>query len=176
MATTIRNLLVGTVALASVAAFAPAAIAGCGFDAVKQPASWQVTPSSYVPNAAPPIVGMWSVSFLSGGNMIDFGYQVWHSDGTEFTNSGGRAPVTQNFCLGVWEQTGPFTFKLNHFALSYDTTGTLNGKVNIKENVIVAPKGNSFAGPFTIDVYDPKTGMLLQHVAGNIIGQRVTVN
>src|ERR1035438_8831624 len=89
------------------------------------------------------IVGMWNIQFISMGNtmhtpgipdgaQIDFGYGQWHSDGTEFFNSGGRAPATQNFCLGVWQQTGRYTYVLNHFALSYDaTTGLLNGKVNI---------------------------------------------
>ncbi len=176
MATTTRGVLAGIAALASISAFAPAAMAGCGVDAVKQPASFQVTPSDYQPNAAPAIVGMWSVTFVAGGDTIDFGYQVWHSDFTEFTNSGGRAPSTQNFCLGVWAQTGPFSFKLNHFALSYSPSGVLNGRVNIKEQVVVDPRGATFAGPFTIDVYNPKTGALLQHVGGRIVGKRVTVD
>jgi hypothetical protein len=60
--------------------------------------------------------------------------------------------------------------------LSYDTSGNLNARVNIKENVVVDAKGSSFTGPFTIDVYDPTSGMLLQHVGGTINGQRVTVN
>lgn len=174
-------------AVASVAAFVPTAWAGCGASALKKSAAWQETAGDKDnpllmninlrdDQGRPAIVGMWSVSFLAGGATIDFGYQVWHSDGTEFTNSGGRPPSTQNFCLGVWAQTGPFSFKLNHFALSYDPSGVLNGKVNIKEEVVVDPRGNSFAGPFTIDVYDPKTAALLQHVGGRITGQRVTVN
>src|SRR3569833_3691939 len=92
-------------------------------------------------------------------------------------NSGGRAPATENFCLGVWEQTGPFSYKLNHFALSYDAgTGALNARVNIREEVVVDQKGSAFSGPFTIDVLDPNSGALLQHVAGRIVGRRVTVN
>ena len=125
----------------------------------------------------PSIVGMWSVKLTVGGNLIDFGYSVWHSDGTEFLNSGGRAPATQNFCLGVWKQTGPFTYKLNHLALSYDLSGNLNAHVNIRENITLGHDGNTFSGTFTIDVYDPNTGTtLLQHVAGDITGSRVTVN
>jgi hypothetical protein len=181
MTTIIQRMLTGAAVLALASALAPAAWAGCGVSALKKHASWtsdsQDNPLLMQVNlAAPSIVGMWSVSFVAGGNVIDFGYQVWHSDGTEFTNSGGRAPSTQNFCLGVWAQTGPFSYKLNHFALSYDTSGILNGKVNIKEDVVVDPRANSFTGPFTIDVYDPKTGALLQHVGGRITGQRVTVN
>jgi hypothetical protein len=78
--------------------------------------------------------------------------------------------------MGVWEQTGPFSYKLNHFALSYDPSGTLNAKVNIKEDVTVDGKGNDFGGAFTIDVFDPNTNAPLQHVAGRIVGHRVTVN
>src|SRR5580704_2977875 len=32
---------------------------------------------------------------------LQFGYAQFHSDGTEFYNSGGFAPATQNYCLGV---------------------------------------------------------------------------
>ena len=121
---------------------------------------------------------MWSVTFLAGGGTFDFGYQVWHGDGTEIMNSGSRAPATENFCMGVWEQTGPLSYKLNHIALSYDkTTGLMNARVNIQETVIVDPRGSSFAGPFTADIYGPAGGGApLQHIAGRVIGQRVTIN
>ncbi len=176
-----RSLLIASLALVSATAFAPAAWAGCGETNLGKHASWLQSPGALaggelmpVAMGNPAIVGMWSVSFLAGGATIDFGYQVWHQDGTEFMNSGGRAPVTQNFCLGVWEQTGPFSYKLNHFALSYDNTGVLDGRVNIKEDVVV--NGNSYSGPFTIDVYAPHASTLLHHVGGRIVGQRITVN
>jgi hypothetical protein len=182
MATTIRRILTGAAVLALASALAPAAWAGCGDNVLKlkKHASWtsdsQDNPLLMQVNlAAPSIVGMWSVTLTAGGGPFDWGYQVWHDDGTEIMNSGSRAPATENFCLGVWAQTGPFSYKLNHFALSYDTSGTLNAKVNIKEDVVVDPKANGFSGPFTADVYSP-TGSLLQHVAGRIVGQRVTVN
>jgi hypothetical protein len=178
-----KGLFLGLTALVSLVALAPAAWAGCGDSFVKQPALWQAPATSgenplltRVDASDGAIVGMWSVTFSTGGNMIDFGYAQWHSDGTEFFNSGGRAPSTQNYCLGVWARTGPSRFKLNHYALSYDPTGVLNAKVNIKEEVVVDPKGMNYAGPFTIDVYDPHSGALLQHVAGTVTGQRVTVN
>ena len=182
MAMFTRSLLIATVALAATSAFAPAAWAGCGVDTaiLKKHASWTTDGQD---NARPipvnfgqgAIVGMWSVTLSANGGTFDWGYQVWHGDGTEIMNSGSRAPATENFCLGVWAQTGPFSYKLNHFALSYDATGALNARVNIKENVNVDPKGNAFSGPFTADIYNPSGG-LLQHVAGQIVGQRVTVN
>lgn len=123
------------------------------------------------------IVGMWSFKFVSHGSLVDFGYVQWHSDGTEIMNSGGRAPATENFCLGVWERTSPFTYKLNHIALSYDqSSGKLNGKVRIQEDVVLDPRGENYSGPFTLDVYDPNTGAALQHVSGRVIAKRVTVN
>jgi hypothetical protein len=178
-----KSLFIGLTTLASLVALAPAAWAGCGENFVKQPATWQAPAISgenplliRVDASDAAIVGMWSVTFTAGGNVIDFGYAQWHSDGTEFLNSGGRAPATQNYCLGVWARTGPSSFKLNHFALSYDPTGVLNGKVNIKEEVVVDQRGMNFSGPFTIDVYDPHTGALLQHVGGTVTGQRITAN
>jgi hypothetical protein len=183
MATTIRTLCLGAAALAAVAAFAPAAMAGCGAPVEKTPSSWQATPGgasnpllTRVSTGMPAIVGMWSFGFVVGGHTVGWGYQVWHSDGTELTNSGDRAPATQNYCLGVWTQTGTNSFALNHFALSYDTSGNLNAKVNIKEQVSVNSAATIYEGPFTIDVYNPKNGALLQHVAGTVIGHRVTIN
>jgi hypothetical protein len=133
------------------------------------------------------IVGIWSIQFVSLGNtahnpsipdgaLLDFGYQIWHSDGTEFMNSGGRAPATQNFCEGVWGQTGFNTFELNHFAFSYNaTTGANAGTVNIREQVTLSPSGDSYGGTFTIDAYDT-SGFKLDHVAGTIAAARVTVD
>ena len=184
MAISIRKLMMATALVAATSAFAPAAWAGCGLDAtiLKKHASWT---SGGQDNAAlipvnlgqGTIVGMWSVTMTANGGPFDWGYQVWHDDGTEIMNSGSRAPATENFCMGVWAQTGPFSYRLNHFALSYDAGGTLNARVNIKENVTVDAKGGTFSGPFTADIYGPNPGAgLLQHIAGQIVGQRVTVN
>lgn len=168
-------------AIGSLAAAAPA-YAGCGDGGMLQPASWQGDASGLFKLANydhddDSIVGMWSVQFVSGGQTIDFGYQQWHSDGTEIMNSGGRSPASENFCLGVWQQTGRSTYKLNHIALSYDpATGQLNAKVNIREDVVVDQRGDNFSGPFTFDVYDPNTGARLQHLSGRVSGKRVTIN
>lgn len=183
MGKTFLGYIVGAAALTSAAASAGVANAACGDGSAMKPALWRggaaeqgalLTRASMAgPNS---IVGLWSIQFFAGGNMIDFGYAAWHSDGTEIMNSGGRAPATENFCLGVWAQNGPFSYKLNHFALSYDPSGSLNAKVNIKEDVVLDPKGNDFSGAFTLDVFDPNSGAPLQHVAGRIVGHRVTVN
>lgn len=132
------------------------------------------------------IVGFWHVKFVVGSGSsaqtIDAGYAQWHADGTEIMNSGGRAPVTTSFCLGVWKQVGYRQYKLNHFAASWDPTpatnapnGTLVGPAQIQEDVTLAPDGNHFSGTFTIDQY-LENGNLMAHVAGNISGTRITVS
>jgi hypothetical protein len=129
------------------------------------------------------IVGFWHVKFVSKGSNgipdgteVDAGYSQWHSDGTEIMNSAGRSPVTNSFCLGVWQAIGPRQFQLNHFAAAYDATGTnLIGPANIRETVTVGPEGNHFEGTFTIDQYD-ESGNLLKHIQGKITGTRIEVN
>ena len=133
------------------------------------------------------IVGMWSVQFISMGNtthnppipdgyLLDFGYVQWHSDGNEFMNSGGRPPSTQNFCMGVWAQTGRYTYQLNHFALSYDaTSGQLTGKVLIAESVTLSPGGTKYSGTFTITAFDTN-GKQVDQVVGQISANRLTVD
>ena len=107
----------------------------------------------------------------------DFGYSQWHADGTEFLNSGSRAPDTQNFCLGVWKKTVLSTYRLNHFALSYDgSTGALTNKVNIREEVKLGPDNNTFAGVFAILLYDPTGTTMVGQITGKITATRVTID
>jgi hypothetical protein len=143
------------------------------------------------------IVGFWHVKFISDGVStgipggvpkgaeVDAGYSQWHSDGTEIMNSGGRAPNTGDFCLGVWAKVGARQYKLNHFAAAWDPTkgtvgpagpaGELIGPGNIREDVTLAPSGESFAGSFSINQYD-ESGNLLVHLEGKIIGTRINVD
>ena len=171
----ITSSFVGLAALGSLAIASPAL--ACGSNEVHHPAAYdgrsaaELFQNSEYSSAS--IVGMWEFKFVAGGNVVDFGYVQWHSDGTELQNSGGRAPSTENFCMGVWKQTGQSRYHLNHFALSYDSAGALNAKVNIKEDVTVDPHGATYTGPFTLDVYDPTGATLLQHVAGQVTATRV---
>lgn len=127
------------------------------------------------------IVGFWHVTFISrgtgfipDGTVVDMGFSQWHSDGTEILNS-SRPPATSNFCLGVWEKTGPSTYKLNHFALSSDLNGNMVGPANIRENVTLGAQGTTYAGTFSIDQYDT-SGNLLAHIVGDIKATRITVD
>ena len=186
-ARSLKPAVLGMAALGVIAISAPAAWAGCGDSILKQPAAWQTeadgTWVTRVANVAPTIVGLWNVEFTAGGQVVDFGYSEWHADGTEILNSGTHHPATQNFCLGVWQQTGAFTYHLNHWALSYSPTppppsspATPVAKVNIKEDVTLTPQGNTFAGTFSITPYDFATGAPIPGaaVSGQIRGQRIT--
>jgi hypothetical protein len=184
MRVSVRSSFIALAALGSVGLAAPAAWAGCGDTVGVAPASWDGAPAragdprlikTAVTGGAQSIVGLWDVKFYVGGNLFDFGYAAWHDDGTEIMNSGGRSPASENFCMGVWTATGPFSYVLNHYALSYDpASGKLNGKVVIRETVQVDGKGQSFSGPFTLDVFDPSTNANVAHVAGQVSGKRLT--
>ena len=183
-------------ALALAAMVAPAAHAGCGlYSPVPHHTSWEPKAASprlvmaalaFDDEAATPhgpsIVGTWKEHWISEGSdgipdgtEVDAGYASWHSDGTEINVSGLRPPVTGDVCLGVWIKTGPRTYQLNHFGISYDATGVnLVGPARIQQWLTIDPKGNSTSGKFTIDQYD-EAGNLLGHVQGNVIGTRVTM-
>lgn len=196
------------VAVGALTLTASACWAGCGESTAPAPASFHMDSSddaSLVPAAwrdssdsllrkvdygnedsRNSIVGMWRVQFLVGGNQIDIALSQWHSDGTEFMNSGTLNPAGQNYCLGVWQKTSPLSYHLNHLAFGYVPTLTTNGQpaihidpsvtVNIKEDVVLDRQGMGFTGTFSIDAYDYKTNALIpsQHVAGRVVGQRIT--
>jgi hypothetical protein len=143
------------------------------------------------------IVGMWRVTTVSDGTaypvaipfgaLIDFGTQQWHSDGTEFLISGARAPSTGDVCMGVWEQTGPRTFKLKHIALAYNSSDTAPpvgpvspaafvGPAIIRQTVTLSRSGDSFEGSFTLDQYAKDEITLLEHVGGTVTGTRFKVD
>ena len=180
-------LVLGTVCLGlAQGLWAQSSSTGCGyFQGQKaapslKPASLQLVSNPNSDSAS--IVGFWKFAFVSednpgipDGTVIDAGYATWHSDGTEIMNS-GRAPMTGNFCMGVWKQTKNSTFKLNHYGLSWDPTGTtFVGPANIREEVVVDRGKSSYSGTFTLDQYDTN-GNLLVHLAGNVSAQRITAD
>jgi hypothetical protein len=204
MKTLIRNFAPVVAALALSVLLTPASQAQCGglsaplaHPAAPKPSSTPATPSKahlllagLVTNdddRQESVVGFWHVKFIAstpdGPAEIDAGYSQWHSDGTEIMNSGGRAPITGDFCLGVWERVGYRTYKLNHFAAGWDPTatsatapyGAILGPAQIQEEITVTPDGDHFSGTFTIDQYD-ESGNLKGHVGGKITGVRITVH
>jgi hypothetical protein len=175
---------------------APYAHAGCGlYSPVRHAASWQ--PGIAMPRlvsaafiidrdgderSEPSMVGTWKEHWISEGSSgipdgteVDASYAQWHSDGTEINVSGLRAPLTGDVCLGEWIKTGARTYQMNHFGVSYDSTGqNLVGPARIQQWLTIDSKGNSTSGKFTIDQYD-EAGNLLAHVQGKVIGTRVTM-
>jgi len=135
----------------------------------------------------PSIVGMWSFQFISKGNTnqnpsiadgteLLWGYNQYHSDGTEILNAGTRSPAQQNFCLGVWVKTGYSTYQVNHFALNYNaTTGALASKIVVVEMVTVSPGGTAFSGTFVETIFDP-SGNQINQLTGQVKAQRITAD
>jgi len=122
------------------------------------------------------IVGLWKFRFsLPDHTVFDEGYVTWHSDGTELMNS-GRPPMTGNFCMGAWTQTNDGTYKLNHFGLSWDPTGTtFVGPAKIRESLTVDSSGMTYKGTFTLDQFDTQ-GHRLAHFAGRVSANRITAD
>lgn len=156
----------------------------CGDDALNHAASWQGGQSNSLFHQAQidagnihSIVGLWSFKLTSGGQIVDFGYQQWHSDGTELLTSATRAPATGDFCMGVWRQTAPSRYHLNHYPLVVDNNGVLQARVVLKEDVTVDPSGMSFTGTFTQDVYDATgTHKIAPTLTGPVTATRVLGN
>jgi hypothetical protein len=124
-----------------------------------------------------PITGLYRFTFTVQGNVVDQGFVTWHADGTEIMNS-GKPPITQSFCMGAWEQTGPHSYKLNHWALNWDAAGqTFLGPVNIRENIVLDRSGKTYTGDFTLTQYTPDgktpTGPTTQ---GTVSATRVSVD
>ena len=193
--------------------FSAWAAASCGQAPTPGPerdlAPWAagLTPALYRPGDAPAqvrvvdlgdllpagIVGLWRFKFISDGTaypaqipygaLVDFGTTQWHSDGTEFMISGGRAPSTGDVCMGVWEQTGHHTYKMRHIALGWVGPDSMppaakpayGGPSILTEKVTLSDKGDTFTGSFTIDVYATDETTLLQHIGGSITATRFKV-
>lgn len=140
------------------------------------------SPAFPEPHSNYAIVGLWKIKLTSNGTNgipdgapIDFGFQTWHSDGTEILNSGMRPPLTSSFCMGVWERVGYHHYRLNHVTLSWDSTGTVFvGPGSIKEDVVADERGNKFAGTFEIIQYATDETTVLADIKGKVTGERIS--
>jgi hypothetical protein len=97
-------------------------------------------------------VGLWDSKLYYQGQLIDEGFDAFHSDGTEILVDQSN-PITDNVCLGVWEQSGPSTIKLKHPSWYFDTNGNLLGTVIIYETLTLDCE-DSYHGTSSEDVYD----------------------
>jgi hypothetical protein len=129
-----------------------------------------ISDSNALPAAA--IVGLWKFTFTVGTTVFDEGFVTWHADGTELMNS-GKPPITSSFCMGAWEEYGPGKYSLNHWALSWDNTGTVFiGPTNIREKLVLV-NANRYGGTFTIVQYATDGKTVLGNVAGNVTATRI---
>jgi hypothetical protein len=189
--------------LAFVLSVAPVAMAQCGLpDKPIKPSNWQPQVGVSAPRLItaaindldehePSIVGMWHVVFtaftqngqpilVSGGQVIDNAVVQWHPDGTEIMNS-VRSAQDGNFCLGVWRQTGPRTYLLNHIpwqgnvwdpTAPPNTIGQPQDGAQIIEKITLSPDGNSYSGTFTLNAY--ASGKVYASFTGVISAKRIT--
>jgi hypothetical protein len=119
------------------------------------------------------IVGLWKMTFTSGGQVVDQAFEVFHDDGTELMVD-TSAPSSGNVCVGVWAKTDGLTFQLNHPSWTFNDQGILNGTATIKLSLTITPDGNQVTGTFTVDVLT-LAGTNILHETGTVAGQRVSV-
>lgn len=140
------------------------------------------------------IVGLWKFEMLAkstsahtnpmpDGALIDFGYATWHDDGTELMNSGNMNPGDSNFCMGVWKQVGPTTYRLGHHPLAWHN-GVYAGPVTLLEEVVLDKNATSYTGVFLLTVYSAAAipgqefneNLPVATITGTVTATRVTVN
>lgn len=134
------------------------------------------------------IVGMWRFELVTPGPdgkaiVVDDGYAQWHSDGTEIQNTGMHAPITSNFCLGVWQQVGRETYKLNHFPLAWSANGQSPANAIQLTETVKLTDDDHMTGTFTLKVYPWTTtdsldvgGPAVATVTGTLTATRVTID
>lgn len=175
---------------AAVIALAPAARAGCGssrqpaaelpFKDLKAKVAQQEAEGPGGNLGIDAMTGLWKFTFTikdSANNdvTIDAGFQTWHADGTEITNS-SHPPVTGSFCMGVWERIAPRTYKVNHYAMPWDASGQHPlGTDHIRMLVVLGPSGDTFSGTFSVDALD-LNGNPVAHVEGAVAAIRIKVD
>jgi len=130
-----------------------------------------------------PITGLWQFTFNSKNNpgipdgaQLDAGFVTWHADGTEIMNS-GKPPPSSNFCMGVFRHTSVYGYRLNHYALGWNNTGTVFlGPANIREQIQLDRGRNTYSGTFSITQFAQDGTTVTQHVTGTVSAQRLTLD
>lgn len=117
-------------------------------------------------------VGLWDSKLIYQGQVVDEGFDAFHSDGTEILVDQSN-PITDNVCLGVWEQTGPATINLKHPSWYFDLSGNLLGTVIIYETLTLDPGCDSFHGTESEDVYDTKGNKIAHYDGSTITAKRI---
>ncbi len=120
------------------------------------------------------IAGLWMATFISGGQVVDQGFDAWNADGSEILND-NPPPSTGNVCLGTWVKIAPSTYLLKHPSWTFDEAGNVNGMAIIRETVTVSSDNMSYKGTFTVDIVT-LSGNPIQSFGGTLTGTRITVD
>lgn len=127
-----------------------------------------------VDDAEETIVGLWDIKFIAENQVVDEGFDQYHSDGTEILND-TAPPPTGNVCLGVYEKTGARSLKLRHPSWIFDPTNTIVvGRATILENVTLDKGGRTFTGTFRVQLTDLDGNSLGPDLTGDLKGERIT--
>ncbi len=118
-------------------------------------------------------VGLWDSRLIYQGQVVDEGFDAFHSDGTEILID-QSAPATDNVCLGVWEENGPSTIELKHPSWYFDLNGNLLGVVVIHERLTLDPDGDNFHGTASEDIYDIHGNKIAHDEGYQIKATRIT--
>ena len=100
-------------------------------------------------SAEQPIVGLWEITVKDpGGNVIDYVFTGWTSDGLEFDQDTASPILTGYVCYGHWIKLKDHTYALTHPFFDYNgSTGiwdTTSGYFNYV--VTVSHNGKTFTG------------------------------
>ena len=122
-------------------------------------------------NGGGSIVGLWQEVFtaLPGPNnpdpfIFDFGFQQFHSDGTEFNSSGGVPPTIGNVCIGAWERRAGGVIQLRHVGWNFagnEVLGDLpTGYFLLDVTLRTDSQGTAYSGTWKAASYDLGAGPL----------------
>jgi len=119
------------------------------------------------------IVGLWYVTYTTGGQLLYQSFDQWHSDGTELENP-NLPPATGPLCVGVWKLVGHRTYRLHHVGWNFDINGNSLGTFTLNETNTVGPNGHTYGGTFDLAFYDVN-GSLMEELTGTQAATRITV-
>lgn len=179
----VRLVLLSSLVLFCLAAFAPRANAQCGAlagakgGAAKLPLFLGYEEEPLFIN--PSIVGLWHAIYTIEGTETVFNdsFKSWHIDGTE-VESAYLSPEGGNVCMGVWKSIGGRGVKLHHVGWLFNPTApgtTATGYFTMDEAVTVTPNGKTYTGTFDFKVWNLDGTATTTEVKGTIAATRIKV-
>jgi hypothetical protein len=116
-------------------------------------------------NGGGPIVGLWQFVITDSQlGVIDFGFQHFHSDGTEFISSGGLPPTLGNVCVGAWERSANGEIRLVHVGWNFAGDEVLGdpptGYFYLEATLRTNSQGAAYSGTFRAASFNLGAGPL----------------